>query len=410
MKRFADGRLGSALPDSLRRTPTVAIAHDYLTTRGGAERVVLAMLRAFPGARIYTTLYDPDATYPEFKDADIVVSKLNGNDFFRRHYRAALPVLPFAAESIEITEDIVIVSSSGWAHGFTATGRKLVYCYTPARWLYQTETYLGGAAWRSPKGVALLAMRPLLRAWDRRHAKTAEAYVGISTVVADRIRETYGVEAPVIFPPRTLPHLDQTPYAPLADWATSGYHLVVSRLLPYKHVDQVVEAFRGMTQRLVIVGHGPLADQIRASLPPNVRLVSNLTDSELAWTYANARTLVAPSNEDFGLTPLEAAAFGKPTVALRGGGYLDTVDEGRTGLFFEAPIAEPIRYAVARATERRWDADAIRSHAESFSEERFSAQLRAAVAGLTVPTGSVSQLPTRSSRTVAQPELIGLAG
>jgi glycosyltransferase involved in cell wall biosynthesis len=150
----------------------------------------------------------------------------------------------------------------------------------------------------------------------------------------------------------------------------------VSRLLPYKNVDVVVEAFRGLDERLVVVGHGPLARELQRSLPPNARLLPVLTDAELRWVYAHAQVLLAPSIEDFGLTPLEAAAFGRPTLALRAGGYLDTVREGVTGAFFDRPRAEEVRQAVRHAQDVQWDATRIREHADGFGEARFRARLR----------------------------------
>ena len=126
--------------------PTVAIAHDYLTQRGGAERVVLALHRAFPDATIHTTLYDPDGTYPEFRDARIVTSPINRIGPLRREHRAALPLLPYAVSRLRIDADVVVASSSGWAHGVPTTGRKIVYCHAPARWLYQADAYLGDEA------------------------------------------------------------------------------------------------------------------------------------------------------------------------------------------------------------------------------------------------------------------------
>ena len=123
--------------------PRVAIAHDYLTQRGGAEKVVLSMSRAFPDAPIYTLLYDRENTYPEFANRDVRVSSLNRIGPLRRNHRAALPVLPFAASSLRIDADVVLTSSSGWAHGFGTRGRKLVLCHTPAHWLYVRDEYLG---------------------------------------------------------------------------------------------------------------------------------------------------------------------------------------------------------------------------------------------------------------------------
>lgn len=370
-----------------RTRPTIAIAHDYLTQRGGAERVVLAMHRAFPDATIYTTLYAPDRTYPEFRDARIVTSALNDVRPLRRHHRSALPLLPLAARSMRITEDVVLASSSGWAHGFSASGRRLVYCHAPARWLYQTEAYLGRPTSRSIRGWVLMTLAPWLKRWDRHHALSADSHLANSRVVRDRMRETYGVEAQVVHAPHSMDSSAwQEPVPKLADWTEDGYYLVVSRLLPYKNVHLAIEALRGLDERLVVVGAGPLRRALERRLPPNVRLLSGLSDAQLRWVYAHSQALIAPSLEDYGLTPLEAAAYGRPTLALGAGGYLDTVVPGRTGLFFPAPTAEAIRAAVLDNRGRRWSAETIRRHAERFSEPVFHERLREAVAELS-PVG-----------------------
>jgi glycosyltransferase involved in cell wall biosynthesis len=362
--------------------PRVAIAHDYLTQRGGAERVVLALHRAFPDATIHTTLYDPDATYPEFRAAHIETSPLNKVGRLRRSHRAALPFLAPASSRLRIDADVVVASSSGWAHGFAMTGRRLVYCHAPARWLYQPVEYLGGPPYTSAKGLALTAMRPFLLRWDRRAAARADRYLCNSRVVRERIAEAYGITAEVVPAPVGIDTSGDTePVPALADWA-DGYLLVVSRLLPYKNVDRVVEAVRGLEERLVVVGAGPELAPLTASLPANARIVSDLPDSQMRWAYAHARALVAPSHEDYGLTPIEAGAWGKPTLALRAGGYLDTVAEDVSGLFFDTPTPEAIRAAVAAHRGRSWDAAAIRTHMEQFTEARFAARLQSEVAGL----------------------------
>lgn len=368
-----------------RAEPVVAIAHDYLTQRGGAERVVLAMHRAFPEARIYTTLYDPDTTYPEFRDADIVTSPINRIKAFRQDHRRALPVLAPAAQAMKIPADVVVTSTSGWAHGFATEGIVYAYCHSPARWLYLTEQYLGASSLRSPRGLALAALRPFLRYWDQRAAAKPELYVANSRVVQDRIRDVYGREA-AVFPP---PHSVDTgapcePVPGLEDFVGPGGHfLVVSRLLPYKNVDQAVEAFRGLDgERLLVIGAGPLGTKLQAELPENVRLASHLSDAQMRWAYSSARAVIAPSYEDFGITPLEGAAWGRPTIALRAGGYLDTIIEGVTGGFIESPTAPAIREAVLAFRAGHWDADAIREHAQRFSEEHFRDRLRAEVFAL----------------------------
>lgn len=328
--------------------PAVAIAHDYLTQRGGAERVVLAMLAAFPDATIYTTLYDPDRTYPEFSDARIVTSPLNRIGLLRRHHRAALPMLAWAAGQLRPDAEVVVISSSGWAHGVRSTGRRIVYCHAPARWLYQTDVYLGSAGRWAPARVGLAALRPALLHWDRRAARGADRYLANSRVVRDRVQAAYGIDATVLSAPYAVGSDGVLePVGELADWADCGFHLIVSRLLPYKNVDVVVAAFAGMpSRRLVVVGDGPGRAALTRDLPRNVRVVSGLTDAALRWVYSNARALVAPGLEDYGLTPLEAAAFGVPTLALEAGGYLDTVDPGVSGLFFPEPTAAAVAEAV----------------------------------------------------------------
>lgn len=374
-------------PGTGARAPRVAIAHDYLTQRGGAERVVLAMLRAFPDATIYTTLYDPESTYPEFRDAKIVTSPLNWFGHFRRNHRAALPLLVLAAQTVRVEADVMVVSSSGWAHGFHGPAKRLVYCYSPARWLYQTDTYLGEPAADSRNGRALLRLRPMLTAWDKRKAGKADRYLAISEVVRERILETYGIDAEVVPAPHSFDaNAPQETVPALEDWATSGFHLVVSRLLPYKNVDKAILAFRDLDdQLLVVIGDGPDRVALTRSLTENVRLVSGLTDGQMRWAYARCLAVVAPSIEDFGLTPIEAGAYGKPTLALRAGGYLDTVREGVTGLFFDEPTPAAIRVAVEANIVKAWDPEAIREHMDQFSERHFAERLQREVAELVQP-------------------------
>lgn len=365
---------------SVRSRPRVAIAHDYLTQRGGAERVVLAMSRAFPEAAIHTTLYDPEGTFPEFRERRIVTSGLNRVGAIRRSHRLGLPFLASAASSMTVDADVVLVSSSGWAHGFGRTGASIVYCYSPARWLYQSDTYLGESAKRSLTGMMLLAMRPWLRRWDAAAAHRNDEYVAISRVVQDRIRDAYGIEAPVLSAPHTMDAwAEHAPVPSLVDWADGGFHLVVSRLLPYKNVDVVVDAVRGTDHRLVVVGNGPGREALAASLPHNVRLVSDISDAQLRWVYAHSQVLLGPSFEDYGLSPLEAAAFGRPSLTLRAGGYLDTVIDGVTGLHVDAPDPLLFRAGLDAAAAHPWDVEKLLAHAEHHSETGFATRLHAQV-------------------------------
>ena len=352
----------------------VAVVHDYLTQRGGAERVVLAMARAFPDAPIHTSLYLPEGTYPEFAGLDVRPMALDRIPGLRRSHRLALPLLAPAFSRTLIDADVVICSSSGWAHGVRTTGRKLVYCHNPARWLYQREQYAppGGA-----RALAAAALGGPLRRWDGRSAQTADRYVANSSIVRRRIRDVYGIHAEILPPPAGV---DRTGAQPPVEGCAPGFVLCVSRLMAYKNVDAVVAAFADLTdERLVVVGEGPEGERLKATAPPNVRFTGRVGDDELRWLYANCRAIVAASYEDFGLTPLEAAGFGRPAAALRWGGFLDTVVDGLTGVFFDRPEAIAIREALARLLGRAWNAPEIERHASRFSEARFADRLRALV-------------------------------
>jgi len=356
----------------------VALVHDYLTQRGGAERVVLSLARAFPEAPLFTSLYDPDGTFPEFGGLDVRTMPINRLAPLRKHHRAALPLLAPSFSRLRISADVVICSSSGWAHGARVEGRKIVYCYTPARWLYQPDRYLRVSG--RPVRTAAGALRSGLVRWDKRAAASADSYLAISTVVAERIKKLYGLEAEVVPPPPAI-----TPEGPTQAVAgiEPGFVLCVSRLLPYKNVDAIVQAFQALPdERLVVAGTGPQEHALRAIAGANVSLAGRVADAELRWLYANCRTLVAASHEDFGLTPVEAAGFGKPTAALRFGGFLETIEEGRTGVFFEEPTAQAIAAGVRELLAASWSAEAAVNSAARFSEPQFVERLRAAAADL----------------------------
>jgi len=354
---------------------SVAIVHDYLTQRGGAERVVLALHRTFPTAPIHTSLFDPEGTFPEFGELPVHVSGLNRVALLRCHHRLALPVLAPTFSSMTIDADVVVCSSSGWAHGVRTEGRKIVYCHAPARWLYQAEAYLAERS--QGTRAALRSMRPLLERWDRRAARSADVYVANSTRTQQLIEHVYGIEAQVVRPPVTID--DRGHRQDVAD-LDAGFFLCVSRLLPYKHVDAVLGAFALLSdERLVVVGQGPDEARLRRLAPPNVRFIPRVTDDELRCLYDRTRALVAASCEDFGLTPVEAASFGKPSVALRFGGYFDTVVEGVTGLLFDEPTPAAIAAAIAELDEAHLDAETIRAHGRTFSAERFDEGFRALV-------------------------------
>ena len=358
-----------------REAPRVLLAHDYLTQRGGAERVVLAMSHAFPEARIVTSMFQPDLTFDEFRELDVRSSWLAGVPPIRVDPRRALPFLTSVWGRWDSSDvDVVLCSSSGWAHALQTDRPKVVYCHNPARWLYQSGDYLRdhGTVVRS----SLRALSPALASWDRRHAADATTYIANSRVVADRIAHAYGRRAEVVAPPRGL-EPDGPAHPPQGlEGLEPGYLLSVGRTRGYKNTALVAQAVAGMPQeRLVQVGGMP-----PGRWPDRLVSVSGLTDPELRWLYRHAGLLVAMSLEDFGLTPVEAYAFGVPSVVLQAGGYLDSTLSGVTGVFAPQPEVECVQAAIREARARSWDADLIRTHADLFSPETFQKRLQDVVA------------------------------
>lgn len=359
-------------------TGPIAIAHDYLTQKGGAERVVLALHRMWPDAPIYTTFYDPDGTFPEFREATIITSPLNRVGALRKDPRRALPLLPMISSAMRIKEPVAVVSSSGWAHGFRHDGGTLVYCHTPARWVYLPDDYLGEDGQKSLKGRVARALRPGLRVWDRQAQRRSTRYVANSTVVKRRIEDVYGVkDVPLVFPPHSVnTEGPQEPVPGAEGIAEEGYLLSVARLMPYKHVDVAIQAAERTGQNLLVIGKGPEEARLRAVAGLDVVFAQDLSEAQLRWAYAHATALIAASHEDFGITPLEATAWGVPTVALRAGGYLDTIVEGVNGVFVDVPTVEAVVGGIARAMARDWDPSSMRAHAARFSEDEFARRIR----------------------------------
>jgi glycosyltransferase involved in cell wall biosynthesis len=218
-------------------------------------------------------------------------------------------------------------------------------------------------------------MAPFLRGWDRRAATSAAEYYANSSAIAAEISALYGIQ-PVVIPPPPL-CCDDGPWEEPSTFAANGFFLVVSRLLPYKNLDRILEVFgQRLDLELVVVGTGPLEKSLRQTSPKNVDFIGNVNERQLRWLYGHSRALIAPAFEDYGLTPLEAASFGKPTLALRRGGYLDTVLEGTSGYFFEDLGFHSVSNAIDKLIENPLAGDCLRDHASRFSEESFVEKLR----------------------------------
>lgn len=347
----------------------VAIVHDYLTQFGGAERVVAEMRSLWPQAPIYTTMYRPDSTFPEFGTADVRTSRLDRLPI-DRGIRALAPLMPAAVRDLGVLDhDLVVSSSSGWAHGVRTAPDTchVVYCHNPPRWLYETEGYLGHRV----KRALTWPLRRALERWDRCAARRPDLYVVNSRAVADKVRATYGIEAPVVHPPVDVERFAPTPRGERL--------LVVSRLLPYKRVDLAVAAATSAGWPLDVVGEGPELERLRALAGPTVRFHGRLPDAEVTALIEGCAAFLLPGAEDFGITPVEANAAGKPVVAFARGGALETVADGVTGVFFHRQEPQAVEAAIRRALDLDVDPRALAEHATQFSREAFRERLCAVI-------------------------------
>jgi glycosyltransferase involved in cell wall biosynthesis len=352
------------------------MVQDHLVQRGGAERVLVSMMKALPGAPVYTAFYESHPLYDAFGSADVRPLFVDRLPVLRRHHRASLPLLPGAFSRLRLDHDVVVCGSSGWAAGAVATaGRKIVYFHALARWLHQPEPYLDGH--RSHRAGLALVRRRLLE-WDRRAVASADRWLVYGKAMASQVERIYGVDTEILPPPISIDgHGEQRPVEGLEP----GFLLCLSRLVPYKNVDVVVAAFEQMPQlQLVIAGDGPDAKHLKERAPKNVRMVGLADDETARWLYANCAGLVSAAHEPFGLTTLEAAAFGKPSAVLRAEGFLDTVIEGETGVFFDSPTPGAVAEGVKALLYESFSSSRIETHAEHYSEAAFVERLRKIVA------------------------------
>lgn len=355
----------------------IAIVHDYLNQAGGAERVVGSLHRIFPDAPIYTTIADPAVVEALLPGADVRTSWMQRLPGLARHSRKYFLLYPMAIEHFDLSEyDLVISSSSAYAKSAIVRpgACHVCYCNTPMRFAWNFEEYSARESWGPLTRWLLPPFIAWLRRWDLRTAHRPTAFIANSSTIAARIGRHYGRPSRVVHPPIELKR-----FAPRD--VDGDYHLVVSRLMGYKRIDLAVEAFTRMGKRLVVLGDGPARKDLERAAGPAIQFLGRVSDEEVAFHYARCRALIFPGEEDLGLTPLEANASGRPVIAYRAGGALDTVAEGVTGVFFDSQTPDALIGAVEECQRRNWDKAVLRRHAEQFSEEVFRDRLLDVVRG-----------------------------
>jgi glycosyltransferase involved in cell wall biosynthesis len=345
----------------------VAIVHDWLNQVGGAEAVLGVLKEMYPQAPVYTSIYWPAAMPAHYHTWDIRPSFMDKLPLVKRHHQAFLPLYPLAFEQFDLSEyDLVISNKSAFCHGVITPPQTthICYCLTPTRFLWNIHEYVEQERVGSLARAVLPLFLNYLRLWDRLAADRVDHFAAISRTVQARIRKIYRRESTIIHPP-----VDVGRFTPSE--AHDETFLIVSRLIPYKRLDIAVRAFNQLGLPLMIVGDGRDRARLEALAEPNVRFLGRLPDGEVRKHLARCRALIFPGLEDFGLTPIEAQAAGRPVIAYAGGGALETVVEGVTGTFFHEQSPEALAEVVAHFDDRRYDPQAIRQHAARFGVAVF---------------------------------------
>jgi glycosyltransferase involved in cell wall biosynthesis len=342
----------------------VAIVHYWLVGMRGGERVLERLLSLFPDADIYTHVYDPGAVSSIIRNRTIRTTFVNRIPGARRHYQKLLPLMPMALEELDLSGyDLVISSESGPAKGVITNPDTVHLCYvhSPMRYLWD-----GYHQYRAASGPIIRAAMPWLfhrlRMWDCASAARPDQLLANSDFVRRRIAKAWNREARVVYPPVTIDEF--TPSADIDD-----YYLWVGQLVPYKRADVAVDAFNASGLPLLMVGDGPLERQLRARKRENIKMVSRLGFAELKRAYSRCKALVFTAEEDFGIIPVEVAASGRPVLAYRGGGALETIMDEVSGLFFDEQSADALIEAVQRL--ERWLGD-FRSELAIEAVQRFA--------------------------------------
>ena len=345
-----------------------AIVQDWFFAPGGAERVAEELLRIVPDADVFTSFADRQTSSE-------LAGRLHTWPLQRvmgptRRYRAFLPVYPFWFSRLNLTAcDLVISSCSAFAKSVRTRpdATHIAYIHTPMRYAWDREGYLAASSLPGPARLAAGLLHPWLRKWDRRMARRPDVLIANSAAVQARIREFWGLEADVIHPPVDVEGID-------VSREDDGYLLVVSRVHAYRRLDLLVRAASLLGRRTIVVGDGPELPSLRSIAGPSVEFVGAKGRDEVREYMRRCHTYVVPGDEAFGIAPVEAMAAGKPVVAYRAGGALDTVSDGVSGVLFDEQTPAALAEAIERADGISFDPAAIRANAERFSASVFRAK------------------------------------
>lgn len=352
-------------PRGVADRPRAVIAHDWFFQPGGGENVALELARLLPGADVRTSFADaPSARELGSRLRTWPLQRLVGPT---RRYRYFLPLYPLWFGAMDLRDyDLVVSSCSGFAKGVRTkpSSPHLAYIHTPLRYAWQQDTYLGTSSLPLAARLAAGVLHPMLQRWDRAAARRPDLLIANSASIQKQIGEVWGLRSEVVHPPVRMDDI-------AISTTDEQFLLVVSRVVAYRRLDLIVDAARQLDRRIVIAGDGPELALLRAQAGPSVEFVGPKDRAGVSDLLARCHAYVVPGDEPFGIAPVEAMAAGKPVVAFRAGGALETVVDGTTGVLFDEQTPDALADALRRADACSFDPAVIRRNAERFSPDVF---------------------------------------
>jgi len=355
----------------------IAIVHDFLTKLGGAEKVLHALHKMYPDAPIYTLLYDKKVTKGQFEAPDykIITSSLQKYPKLIRKPKFLFPKFPKAVEKFDFSKyDIVISSSNSYAHGIITKPETfhVCYCYSPTRYLwdwyheYLKENNIGLGL----KGLFIRYLLYNVRVWDKNAAERANSWIAISKHVQKRIAKYYRKDSTVIYSPVDVSKI------PFNKENIGDHYIIVSRLEPYKRIDYVVETFNKNGKPLIIIGEGSESEKLKKMAKSNIKFLGWQPDESVYKYIGSAKAFIFPGEEDFGLTPIETMATGRPVIAFNKGGVAETVIDTKTGILYNEQSAKELNKVIEKLENSSFVKEDCRKRSEEFSIEKFSSDLK----------------------------------
>lgn len=353
----------------------IAFVHDYLNQYGGAERVLESFIEIFPSAPIYTLIYNAKAMRGRFFNKEIHTSFLQKIPFAKSHHRIFPILMPLAIEKFDFSGyDIVVSDSASFGKGIITKPETIhiCYCHTPPRFAWDdSQKYIKEFSMFKLAKIFIPFFMNYIRVWDKEAASRVDKFICNSNFIAQRIKKYYRRDAEIIYPP-----VDAGFFNIKNNDKKENYFLIVGRLLAYKKFDIAIKAFNELKLSLKIIGEGPEKKKLKNIALKNIEFLGELKEEELRKYYQECQALIFPQEEDFGIVALEAMACGKPIIAYQGGGALESVKKGETGMFFSEQTSESLIEVIKEFRPEKFNSQVIRAHAITFDKEIFKKKIK----------------------------------